>query len=201
VIRITITIILLTLAAGAHTGCRPADETPADPNLQPTAAPTVVAEPEGAAAPEPAGKAPGEAAADVIRTRIAWKEREKAPPSPTPRVRIDAELTEDGLIAAPSIHLMWTPDAAGAFSYEDAVGYCRALELGGRDGWRLPTASELVELLAADIVPASPGRGGSLWTSSPAEHRGVITIDTTDWRQSWSETGLGHVICVRELTD
>jgi hypothetical protein len=116
-------------------------------------------------------------------------------------VRVDADITDDGLVTAKSIRLMWTPSAVGAFSYEDAASYCRGLELGSRKDWRLPTVTELVELLAADVVPITPGRGGSLWTSSTAEHRGVITIDTSDWTQSWKEVGVAHVICVREVAD
>ena len=51
--------------------------------------------------------------------------------------------------------LVWAKNAniAGEWkSWQDAIGYCRALSLGGRKGWRLPSVEELASLVDPTVT-------------------------------------------------
>lgn len=139
------------------------------------------------------------AAADVIRTRIAWRERSQGSgfqPTATPRPPLEV-MTDESTVTAARIALMWTRHAAGAFEYADAVSYCDDLETAGFDDWRLPTVEELERLLDSEYRLEAEGAAVVLWTSSANEHRGVETIELPDFTRSHQKVGFGHVICVR----
>jgi hypothetical protein len=139
------------------------------------------------------------AAADVIRTRIAWREQSQGSgfqPTATPRPPLEVMMDESTVTAA-RMALMWTRHAAGAFEYGDAVSYCAGLETAGFDDWRLPTIEELERLLDSEYRLEAEGAAVILWSSSANEHRGVETVELPDFTRSHQKVGFGHVICVR----
>ena len=139
---------------------------------------------------------------EVIRTRIADRDRRRGdipPPTPSPTPRAAASILPSGVVAGPSIGLMWTPDAVGGFGYEDAERSCDGLDLGGFTDWRLPDIVELERAMGADVVVAIPSAARSLWTRTPAENRGHVTLDLATGARSWMDAGLAHVVCVRAI--
>jgi len=149
--------------------------------------------PSGSTKPDPA---------DVIRTRIAIRDRQRAgapDPTPTPRPRGEASIRPDGVIVAPNVGLMWTPDAVGGFSFDDAVRYCSSSTLGEFSDWRVTTIDELEKILWADVVLSIPPTALHLWTSTPAEERGHVTVDLSTDERSRLDAALAHVVCVRTI--
>ena len=49
----------------------------------------------------------------------------------------------DGTVTDNMTDLMWQHDEGGSNSWEDAIGYCENLSLGGHTDWRLPNIKEL----------------------------------------------------------
>jgi hypothetical protein len=49
----------------------------------------------------------------------------------------------DGTVTDNMTDLMWQQDEGGSNSWEDAIGYCENLSLGGHTDWRLPNLKEL----------------------------------------------------------
>jgi hypothetical protein len=43
--------------------------------------------------------------------------------------------------------LCWQNTTTGPATYDEATTYCAQLDLGGNNGWRLPTAEEFMEIL------------------------------------------------------
>jgi len=139
---------------------------------------------------------------EVIKTRIADRDRRRAgsPPStPSPTPRADASLLPDGVVVAPSIGLMWTPQAVGAYSQEDASRYCRRLSIAGFDDWTLPTIDDLERAMGADVVVSIPDTARALWTRTLADNRGHVTLDLATNDRSWMDSGFAHVLCVRAI--
>jgi hypothetical protein len=145
----------------------------------------------------------GSAAVDVIRTRIAYKERAgSGEPTSTPTPLPPAEVRVEGeVVVAPGIALMWTRSAVGTFEYGDAVSYCTGLEIGDLDDWRLPQIAELERLLATDRGREAAVGARVLWSSTPDEIRGVETVEMPSGIRSHQKIGFAHVICVRAHTE
>ena len=149
-----------------------------------------------------AGKAPpGAAAADVIRTRIAWRQHsEEGVPWPTPTPPPPLPVTVSGGVAwASDIGLMWTESAAGLFEYQDAVEHCLGLSTAGYRDWRMPSITELELLLATEFRPSWIVAVPRLWSSSAHDIRGVITVVLPDGTRSPQAVGMAHVVCVRRI--
>ena len=110
--------------------------------------------------------------------------------------------------------LVWqrSPTTA-AYSFDVARGSCLASQLGGRMGWRLPTASELRSLIDPSItslvVPALPkghpftqvqAASKQYWTStrhSTLENRLAVAL-TPQPASVWGQLSNNHVFwCVR----
>jgi hypothetical protein len=141
----------------------------------------------------------GSAAVDVIRTRIAFKERARSggpPPTATPGPPTDVRVDGDAVVA-PGIALMWMRSAAGAFEYADAESLCRELEVGEFEDWRLPDIFELERLLQTEHGWSAAAGARMLWSSTPDEVRGVETVELPAGTRSHQKVGLAHVICVR----
>ena len=59
----------------------------------------------------------------------------------------------------PATGIMWTgKDNGEDIDWDQAMAYCRDLNLGGFSDWRLPTMAELEGIY--DLEASSPGRGG-----------------------------------------
>ncbi|MFW5837562.1 MAG: DUF1566 domain-containing protein [Desulfovibrionaceae bacterium] len=67
----------------------------------------------------------------------------------------------DGTISDSTTGLVWQKDGdtAGQKTWENALSYCQALDLGGEEDWRLPDRKELqsiVDYTADDPAIAEP---------------------------------------------
>jgi len=144
---------------------------------------------------------PGAAAADVIRTRIAWrKHAEEGVPWPTATPPPPLPVTAAGGVAWSSdIGLMWTESAAGLFEYQDAVALCRGLSIAGYRDWRMPSITELELLLATDFHPPWIDDVPQLWSSTEHDVRGVVTVMLPELTRSRQAVGMAHVVCVRRI--
>jgi hypothetical protein len=202
-------LILVALVPACRWLPEPADD--AEVAAQPTeTAPAQPAEKQVSDAPESdesievvAVPEQGSAAVDVIRTRIAYKQRAgSGGPTQTPTPMPPAEVRVEGeVVVAPGIALMWTRSAVGTFEYGDAVSYCTGLEIGDLDDWRLPHIAELERLLATDRGREAAIGARVLWSSTPDEIRGVETVEMPSGSRSHQKIGLAHVICVRPHTE
>ncbi len=145
--------------------------------------------------------AAGTAAADVIRTRIAWRRHteEGVPwPTPTPPPPMPVS-TAGGAVWAPEIGLMWTESAVGMFEFQDAVEHCRGLATAGFGDWRLPSVTELELLLATEFRPSWIDDVPRLWSSTEHDIRGVVTVVLPEVARSQQAVGMAHVLCVRRI--
>lgn len=144
---------------------------------------------------------PGAAAADVIRTRIAWRQHaEEGVPWPTPTPPPPLPVTVAGGVAwATDIGLMWTESAAGLFEYQDAVDHCRGSSAGGYQDWVVPSITELELLLATEYYPSWIDDVPRLWSSTAHDIRGVITVVLPEVTRSHQAIGMAHVVCVRRI--
>ena len=201
---LVVVAVLLTVPAGCgRGGDGPAEPPPARQGTQPdgTVVEGVAAGPENLDEEAGTADAPGAAAADVIRTRIAWREHTEGGtpwPTPTPASPVPVTAT-GGVVWASEIGLMWSEDAVGVFEFRDAEAYCEGLLAAGFEDWRMPTLTEIELLLATSFRPAWVGEVGVLWSSTPYEHRGVVTLEFPERSTSHQEVGMAHVLCVRAL--
>jgi hypothetical protein len=107
---------------------------------------------------------------------------------PTPRwKRYDSRVTE-----SPWLGLMWQSEPEGLFEYDDAVIYCDNLLLAGNSDWRMPTASELNEVLKINA------------NISGHDAPPPFTYEYSEASRVWSSprksgSVLGRVYCVRNL--
>ena len=162
------------------------DASPAEPDLEPGGA---------------EGEEPGAAAADVIRTRIAWRKHteEGVPwPTPTPPPPL-AVSAAGGAVWASEIGLMWTESAAGMFEFQDAVEYCRGLSIAGFGDWTMPSVTELELLMATDFRPSWIDDVPLLWSSTEHDVRGVMAVVLPEVARSQRAVGMAHVLCVRRI--
>ena len=194
-LSVAIAIVLLPIASCSR-----------DPKPGDLDSPTSTSEPPSTDAPavhaSPTVRLTEAQSLEVIRTRIADRDRRRAglpPPTPSPTPRADASILPSGVVAAPSIGLMWTPHAVGGYGYRDAERHCNGLDLGGFTDWRLPTIDDLERAMGADVVVSIPTTARALWTRTPAENRGHVTLDPTTGARSWMDAGLAHVVCVRAI--
>jgi len=179
---------------------------PASPAVEPPPTAAVPGEGEpGDVGPdeEPGSEGPpGDAAAEVIRRRIAWK-RTHAPvdrtPTATPLPIFQREFVAAGIAESPDLGLMWTTRAAGGFSPEDAAAYCEVLELGGYDDWRLPPVDELVGVLYAEAGRSWGADVRELWSSTPHDPRGFETVGVPEIFRSNRVVGMAHAVCTRSV--
>lgn len=132
--------------------------------------------------------------------------------SPSYTSSSDGEVVTDNIT-----RLSWqtTPSSSNAgctpertCNRDEARDYCDALELGGRDNWRLPTKIELESILDYGLTPARdpslfPNLNGYIWTSSPCLAReGYVWLvdfnygDVVCYAGS-SAANLARALCVR----
>ena len=89
-------------------------------------------------------------------------------------------LNNDEAVLDKETGLVWAKDAnlaGGAKTWEQAVLYCRDLNIGGRKGWRLPTVEELASL----VDMTGPGTDGTIL---PEGHP-FINVQSSNY---WSST-------------
>ena len=68
---------------------------------------------------------------------------------------VNADFSRDGDIVIDSVTgLEWQDDESVKKSWEEAIEYCEALELGGHTDWRLPSFNELYTI--ADHTKKNP---------------------------------------------
>lgn len=89
----------------------------------------------------------------------------------------EAELiVDEEIVVDVSTGLVWQrePNRIGK-SWREALAYCEALELAGKDDWRLPSAKELQSIVedrrsgpSIDITAFPDTPATSFWTSTPA---------------------------------
>ena len=66
----------------------------------------------------------------------------------------------DGTITDRGEGLAWVKaDCGRPLTIDEADKYCRALSLGGKPGWRIPTLAELRDALYVGLESAKPGLG------------------------------------------
>jgi len=145
---------------------------------------------------------PGEAAADVIRTRIAWREAhapDTRPAAATAPPVIAREIHRDSIASSPDLGVMWVREAAGGYKFEDALTYCEVLVTAGYDDWRLPGIDELQGLLYAETDIGWGNEVRVFWSSTPHDPRGVQTIVLPDITRSHQMVGVAFAVCVRNV--
>jgi hypothetical protein len=143
-------------------------------------------------------------AADVIRTRIARRQLEEATPrgAPTatpPRPTVVVDEAGDAVMSSAQLGLMWPRRPAGVFDHQDAEVFCDGLELAGRDDWRLPEIYELERISRAVAAAWEPSSIKFLWSRTEHDIRGLFVLEFPEGLAGHRATGLGHVLCVREL--
>ena len=80
---------------------------------------------------------------------------------------------KDGTVTDTDTNLMWQKDTApDKYAWEKAVKYCRELELGGHNDWRLPTVHELHSIIDySRINPATDpifgAKSSYYWSFTP----------------------------------
>jgi hypothetical protein len=207
VTRSAVVVLLVVIVVGP-VGCRrgedrqiPTPETEAQeskgPDTQAVASPAAPDLRPGSSE----GEEPGAAAADVIRTRIAWRRHtEEGVPWPTPTPPPPVPVSSaGGAVWASEIGLMWTEFAAGMFEFQDAVEYCRELSTAGFGDWTMPSVTELELLLATDFRPSWIGDVPVLWSSTAHDIRGVIAVVLPEVARAQRAVGMAHVLCVRRI--
>jgi len=170
---------------------------------------TVVPEPpveqivEAAATPTARSATPyGVAAADVIRTRLARRERQAqaAPPAtPIPPERPATVVCRGGVVSAARLGLMWMDQPVGVLAHSDALVLCPDLSHAGCDDWRMPTIHELEAVVRAQPEPDWTDPVQVLWSTTPHDPRGVRVVDLVRNEVSHQATGMAHVLCVRDM--
>jgi hypothetical protein len=95
---------------------------------------------------------------------------------------------DGGVIYDNVTHMRWEAEpSAAAKTYEEALAYCKALELDGK-GWEVPTRIELVSLLDPTSSPSidkqvfKAEQGSDYWTSSPVSR----TSEPLQWTINFS---------------
>jgi hypothetical protein len=108
-----------------------------------------------------------------------WARWPVPPEAPTNYVDDNA----DGTVTDGITGLLWQQVVpAGTFDWADETAYCAGLSLGGRTGWRLPTAIELLSIVDSSRTypavnpmhfPNTPAK--LFWTSTPcASYSGSV---------------------------
>jgi hypothetical protein len=93
----------------------------------------------------------------------------------------------DGTVTDNVTGLMWQQvPVANGYSYEEASDYCKSLELGGYDDWRIPTTKELFSI--SDFSQGWPYLDTTYF--SLAETGGNVSKD----EQYWTERYVGTTV-------
>lgn len=90
----------------------------------------------------------------------------------------------DGTIRDRETNLTWQQGEQEPMRWEQAKSYCRSLELGGYDDWRLPTKAELLSLIEKSMFNPAINRRffpdaqpKDYWTSS----EGTSGVGSAAW--------------------
>lgn len=99
--------------------------------------------------------------------------------------------------------LAWSVPAAMKRPYTNTIGYCAAATIAGQQGWRLPTAEELIALHAdrgGAALAAAGWPADWVWTSSAygAGYKVVRTSDGVASWAGWGDTERYHLTCVKD---
>jgi hypothetical protein len=97
--------------------------------------------------------------------------------------------------------LMWTLEATGAFSLEDAHAFCIGLDLQGHSDWRVPGIAELEEILGSGFRPSMRGGVQLLWSTTAAPERGAYAVDLRSGERTRVAVGMAHVVCVHTFAE
>jgi hypothetical protein len=75
----------------------------------------------------------------------------------------------DGTVTDGVTGLIWQKTVPGqAYDWADAIAYCAGLGLGGKTGWRLPTAIELLSIV--DPARYNPSIDSAVFPNTPAQY-------------------------------
>jgi len=120
---------------------------------------------------------------------------------------VSADFSRDGDIVTDSVTgLEWQDDESVKKSWEEAIEYCEALELGGHTDWRLPSFNELYTI--ADHTKKNPAIDAIFQAIVSAHYWSSTTIVGNEdyaWHvyfydgyDYWdNKSGSGYVRCVR----
>lgn len=98
-----------------------------------------------------------------------------------------SETPKTVLIARTPAQLRW----------DDAVNYCKAITIGGKTGWRLPTQPEL----SAYAKTGTELDGGAIWSSTQAQptyHYWVSLNNTTGTATAGADYSYFYVRCAHD---
>ena len=118
--------------------------------------------------------APGPTMKTLDQIPPTWSQKLQCDGTACPRFEL---VMGDAAVLDKETGLVWAKNAniaSGAKTWQDAINYCRNLNIGGRIGWRLPTVEELSSLVdESQSNPALPTghpfdnvRSGNYWSSS-----------------------------------
>ncbi len=116
----------------------------------------------------------------------------------------------DGTVTDAGTGLTWQQaEDPAARSWENALGYCQALTLAGRDDWRLPNIRELASIADDTVVPGTPAIDGNLFPDALAAGYWSSTTGALNPANAWyldfstgstsffaAKADLRHVRCV-----
>lgn len=89
---------------------------------------------------------------------------------------------------------------AKAGKHRHAMNYCRALNYGGYNDWRLPTSGELTNVHAPQDNPFAYYRGSDFWSSTPTTENRYYVVYTADAMQyARKPSASNYIRCVRCL--
>jgi len=136
------------------------------------------------------------------------EKRAEAVPTPEPRQDdLDVSPSTDPLIqtngdgtVGPAYGLRWTEEVSGALNYEDAVHYCRSLEVGGLTHWRVPRIEELERIMSTRFRPSYGQDATALWSSTPDSfvRKLKVFLPMGDRIDRLDPAAMAQVVCVRD---
>jgi len=90
----------------------------------------------------------------------------------------------NGTVTDKGSGLMWQKETAGPMSWEAAMGYAAGLNLGGKTGWRLPTADELQGLFVSSCKSrmSAVSYSSNYWSSTT-----IANYTSYAWRVSFHD--------------
>ena len=121
--------------------------------------------------------APGSTMKTLDQIPPTWSQKLQCDGTACPRFDL---VMGDAAVLDKETGLVWAKDAniaSGTATWQDAINYCRTLNIGGRIGWRLPTVEELSSLVdASEFDPALPAghpfenvQSNAYWSSTTYE--------------------------------
>ena len=134
------------------------------------------------------------------KSSVTPKQTVVPPPPVTKRPRI--VRLADGLVFSPDIGLVWQSRVSRRYDYsvteEQAERYCSQFRVKDKSNWRLPTATELSAIIAADDQFAMNNRGQTLWTSDPEDANSKTLAPPTEDLVRPSTSQIALVTCVHD---